>query len=58
MKSHDSKSVIESANVPAQLPGIRRPCNASDSFCYCAGVGGDHFRGPCLIYSNVLERNR
>jgi hypothetical protein len=57
MQSHDSQSVIEPASAPAQPPGIRRPCNASDPFCYCAGVGGDHFSGPCLIYSNALERN-
>jgi len=54
---NDLQSGLESPDAMARPASIRRPCNASDSFCYCAGAAGSDFAGPCLLYSKSLERN-
>jgi len=58
MMEADPQPDHELFNLPGPPLSIRRPCNASDPFCYCAGVGGKDFAGPCLIYSMPPDRNR
>ena len=57
MGEYDLQSALESSDGCGRPANIRRPCNASDGFCYCAGIAGRNFAGPCLLYSTLLERN-